>query len=89
MRSIERRALAAVVAAVLVGLTAMTIVATSSIEAAIEREFDGLLKDIATNIANSSDFTATGEFVITRVPDQAEFDRQRSDGTGWSPRVTM
>jgi signal transduction histidine kinase len=85
MRSIERRALAAVVAAVLVGLTAMTIVATSSIEAAIEREFDGLLKDIATNIANSSDFTATGEFVITRVPDQAEFDRQRS---GWYWMVT-
>lgn len=80
MRSIERRALVAVVATVLIGLSAMAIVATRSIETAIEREFDGLLRDIATSIANASDFTATGEFVLARVPDQAEFDRQRS---GW------
>jgi len=80
MRSIERRALVAVVATILAGLIAMAIVATRSIETAIEREFDGLLGNIATSIANSSEFTATGEFVLTRVPDQAEFDRQKS---GW------
>jgi len=85
MRSIERRALVAVVAAVFIGLSAMTIVATRSIAAAIEREFDGILKDIAANIATSSDFTASGEFVLTRVPDQAEFDRQ---GSGWYWMVT-
>lgn len=85
MRSIERRALVAVVAAVFIGLSAMTIVATRSIAAAIEREFDGVLKDIAANIATSSDFTASGEFVLTRVPDQAEFDRQ---GSGWYWMVT-
>lgn len=85
MRSIERRALVAVVLSVLVGLSAMAIVATRSIASAIEREFDGLLKDVASNIAASSDFTSAGEFVLTRVPDQEEFDRQRS---GWYWMVT-
>lgn len=85
MRSIKRRALVAVVVAVLVGLSAMAIVATRSIASAIEREFDGILKDVATNIAASSDFTSSGQFVLTRVPDQAEFDRQRS---GWYWMVT-
>ncbi len=85
MRSIERRALVAVVVSVLVGLSAMAIVATRSIASAIEREFDGLLKDVASNIAASSDFTSAGEFVLTRVPDQEEFDRQRS---GWYWMVT-
>lgn len=85
MRSIERRALIAVVVSVLVGLSAMAIVATRSIASAIEREFDGLLKDIAGNIAASSDFTSAGQFVLTRVPDQEEFDRQRS---GWYWMVT-
>lgn len=85
MRSIERRALVAVVVAVLVGLSAMAIVATRSIASAIEREFDGTLRDIANNIAASSDFTSSGQFVLTRVPDQEEFDRQRS---GWYWMVT-
>lgn len=85
MRSIERRALIAVVVSVLIGLSAMAIVATRSIASAIEREFDGLLKDIATNIAASSDFTSAGEFVLARVPDQEDFDRQRS---GWYWMVT-
>lgn len=85
MRSIERRALVAVVAAVLVGLGAMALIATRSIASAIEREFDGMLKEVANSIAASSEFTSGGQFVLTRVPDQAEFDRQKS---GWYWMVT-